>query len=351
MVLVSTVTLLWAKWLPYGAKISELSFTHTWPGSDILAVGGVEPGDPPTWSAATSFTWTYASAVWKALLAALLISAAVQAWVPRHWLLRVMRRPGALSGALVGGALSTPSMMCACCTAPVAVTLRRRGASIASVIAYWLGNPLLNPAVVVFLLLVAPWQWTATRLAVGVLLVVGGAALVARITRSDTGTDVAGTTGTPRDPVTPAPRAETTTWTETGRAAARAAANYAGALMRLSITLVPEYLVVVMLIGATRGWLLSGADSDRLGVLAVLIAAVLGTALVIPTAAEIPILHGLALAGMAQGVIGALLVTLPAISLPGIAMVTRTFGWRVTTATTCAVIAGGVLAAGLITLL
>jgi hypothetical protein len=36
----------------------------------------------------------------------------------------------------------------------------------APAVAYWLGNPLLNPAVVVFLLFVAPWQWTVTRLVV-----------------------------------------------------------------------------------------------------------------------------------------------------------------------------------------
>jgi uncharacterized membrane protein YraQ (UPF0718 family) len=48
-------------------------------------------------------------------------------------------------------------------------------------------------------------------------------------------------------------------------------------------------------------------------------------------------------------VIGALLVTLPAVSLPGIVMVTRAFGWRATAATTALVIVGGVLAAGLAT--
>jgi hypothetical protein len=34
------------------------------------------------------------------------------------------------------------------------------------------GNPLLNPAVLVFLCFVVPWQWTVTRAAVGVAVVV-----------------------------------------------------------------------------------------------------------------------------------------------------------------------------------
>ena len=40
-------------------------------------------------------------------------------------------------------------------------------------------------AVLVFLLLVAPWQWTVTRLVVGAVVVVDGAALVARLRRGD----------------------------------------------------------------------------------------------------------------------------------------------------------------------
>jgi uncharacterized membrane protein YraQ (UPF0718 family) len=79
----------------------------------------------------------------------------------------------------MGGLLSTPSMMCTCCTAPVAVTLRRRGVAIAATVGYWLGNPLLNP-VLVFLLFVAPWQWTVTRGVVGAVTVIAGAVLVAR---------------------------------------------------------------------------------------------------------------------------------------------------------------------------
>jgi hypothetical protein len=81
------------------------------------------------------------------------------------------------------------------------------------------------------------------------------------------------------------------------------------------------------------------------------IAAVLGTLMVIPTGGEIPILHGLVLAGLSSGVVGALLVTLPAVSLPGIAMVSRSLGWRATTATTTVVILGGLLAAGMLMLL
>jgi len=115
---------------------------------------------------------------------------------------------------------------------------------------------------------------------------------------------------------------------------------------------VPEYLVVVLAVGAFRGWLfpLSGGVLSA-GVLVVLLAAVVGTLLVISTAGEIPILQGLALAGLSLGGIGALLLTLPAASLPGMAMVGRAFGWRTTWLTAATVAVGGLLAAGLLTAL
>jgi uncharacterized protein len=329
--IIAVTLLLWAKWLPYAARTATLSARRAWPGSSILAVGGVRPGAAPSWSAATSFTWAYGQAVWRALLAALLIGAALQTLVPRDWLLRVLDRRGRLRSALAGGVAGTPSMMCTCCTAPVAVGLRRRGAPIAAVVAYWLGNPLLNPAVLVFLALVAPWQWTVTRIVVGALVVVGGAALVARLTDQPT-------------PAWPGPAADTA---EPGPSSRR----YLGALLRLSVTLLPEYLVLVMLIGGFRGWLLSFGGAAVPVLLLVPIAAVAGTALVIPTAAEIPVLQGLALAGLAAGGIGALLVTLPAVSVPGMVMVGRAFGWRATVATAAVVATGGVLAAGLLTIL
>jgi uncharacterized membrane protein YraQ (UPF0718 family) len=106
-----------------------------------------------------------------------------------------------------------------------------------------------------------------------------------------------------------------------------------------------------MLIGAFRGWLFPIAATLNSGLVVVVIAAVFGTLLVIPTAGEIPILQGLVIAGVAAGPIGALLITLPAVSLPGIAMVGRALGWATTAATAAMVAVGGLLGAGLLMVL
>lgn len=325
--------LLWAKWLPYVAKATAAARSHHWPGSDILRVGGVRPGDPPSWHAATVFFDAYLTAIWPALLVALLVSACVQAFVPRSWLPRLLNRRHPVTTGVAGGVASMPSMMCACCAAPVAVTLRRSGVDRSAAVAYWLGNPLLNPAVLVFLAFVAPWEWTLVRLVVGVGAVIGAAALVGLVARRT---------------AEPVPAVDPLTDDAERAPAGR---RFLTALVRLCLVLLPEYLIIVLLIGAGRGWLLSLVEPAHPGVLLVVGAAVLGTLLVIPTAGEIPILTGLALAGVAPGVLGALLITLPAVSLPGAAMVARSFGARALTATVATVVVAGLAGAAALSLL
>lgn len=323
--LVAGAGLTWAKWMPYVGKALHAAHTGQWSGSDILHTGGVTAGDGPSWHAATTFFTAYVGAIWPALVVALVLSACVQAFLPRSWLPAVLNRRHPVSSAAAGAAAGMPSMMCACCSAPVAVTLRRNGVDQAAAVAYWLGNPLLNPAVLVFLALVAPWQWTVTRLVIGAGAVIGAAVLVARFTR----------------PATQPDAAVSQHLSENRPAAIR----FLAALARLCVVLVPEYLVMVLVIGALRGWLLTIVDPAHRSLLVIVAAAIVGMLIVIPTAGEIPILQGLALLGVSSGVLGALLITLPAVSLPGIAMVVQTFGRRATVLISAVVVGAGLVAA------
>ena len=63
--------------------------------------------------------------------------------------------------------------------------------------------------------------------------------------------------------------------------------------------------------------------------------AVAGTLFVIPTAGEVPIIQAMLSLGMAAGPAGALLMTLPPISVPSMAMLGRSFPPRIL-AITCA---------------
>lgn len=326
-VLIAVAGLLWAKWAPYAGKAVALGGGHPWEGGDILRTGGVRPGDPPSWAAAWSFTQAYVAAIWKALLVALLLGAAVPVLIPPSWPRRLLNGGGRFRDAVAGALSGTPTMMCTCCTAPVATSLRRNGASTSGAVAYWLANPLLNPAVLLFLAFLAPWQWTATRIVAGLAITLAAATLAARVA----------TGPVPSAPPEPA--------------YAPGVRPYLRALLRLTVVLIPEYAVVVLLLGAFRGWLLPLVDGAHTGPLIVVAAATAGTLLVIPTAGEIPILLALSALGLSTGVIGALLVTLPAVSLPGIAMVIRSFGPRATAVTAGVTVLGGVVSGALLSLL
>src|SRR5699024_7136695 len=257
---------------------------------------------------------------------------AIDALVRREWLVRVMNRPTAVKQSVVGASLSMPSMMCTCCAAPVTAGLRRSKMSTGAALAYWVGNPLLNPAVLVFLVLVLPWQYVATRVVMGIVVAVGATALI--------GWWLGGRT----DAITKPPVSQHQISALPGR--------FARSLSRYVLVLVPEHLVMVFLMGLLGPWLTGvfGLEAS-IGGIAVLIAAVVGTVLVIPTGGEIPIIAALLAAGAGVGTTGALLVALPALSIPSIVMVGQSLGWRATTAMTTAVAIAAVLAGGLLAVL
>ena len=327
--------LLWAKWLPYADRAGTVAASGAWKGSSLLALGAGENPFARAWD----FTLAYGAAVWKALVVALVAAAAVDALVPKAWLVSLLGRRTPLGGSVVGGLASLPGMMCTCCTAPIAVTMRRAGVPLPAALAFWLGNPVLNPAVLVFLALLAPASWVAVRVAVGVLLVIGFSTLVgvwAARRRGDRAEVPAARAAVERAAVEPL------VWREVPR-------RFLVRLGRLAVVLVPEYLLVVFLVGLV-GPPLAGVFGQG-GALAVLLAALVGTLLVLPTGGEIPILLGLAAAGASGGMLGALLLVLPAVSLPSAVMVGRALGWRATAGAAGATVLAGLLAGGLLTAL
>lgn len=328
--LVAVAGLTWAKWWPYAHKLVHVAERHVYLGHSILDHAG-KAGAAPSVARAWDFTIAYGNSIWVALVAALLIAAAVEAFLPRRWLLQTLAGDGRF-GTVRGGVAALPCMMCTCCTAAIMPSLRREGVPTSQALAYWIGNPALNPAVMAFLAIVAPWQWVATRAIVGALLVFVMTAGAARLAGRSEHTHVK---------LEPGLDAE--------RPLASAPLRFAKTLLRLAITLIPEYFIAVMMIGLLRGWLFPFDGSAlHAGLLAAIVAAGVGTLIVIPTAGEIPILQGLQVLGVGAGVIGALLITLPAISLPSIAMVRRALTWRVTAGMAVAVALTGLAAGGLL---
>jgi uncharacterized membrane protein YraQ (UPF0718 family) len=321
----------YAKWHPYYLRSFVAASQHSI-GSSILT-GGATEVPAPSWDAAWGYAVAYSKAIWQAMVLGLLIGSAVQAAVvPQRWIERLFGRHG-FSGVAAGGLAAMPAMMCTCCAAPVVVGMRRAKGSVGSAVAFWLANPLLNPATLVFTGFVLGWQWVGLRLAFALLVVFGVAWLAQRIMGSAGAGSAA--PGLVEPPGVPEP---------TGGFFLR----WGRELWRLSIRLLPEYVIIVLALGAARAWLFptmpAGIGSD---VLWIAFLAIAGTAFVIPTAGEVPVVQSLMALGVGSGPAAALLVTLPAVSVPASVMVSHVLPQRVVWFVAACVVLSGV-ACGLV---
>ena len=330
-VFLAVAGLFYVKWLPYYGRAFEAAAKHAIGASILMGKAAAPPA--PSLGSALAYALAYGNSIWRAMVLGLLLGSGVQALLPPDWVARLLGRHR-FGSVLAGGLLALPGMMCTCCAAPVVVGLRRRQAAPGAAIAFWLGNSVLNPATLVFMGFVLGWRWTALRLVLGALMVFGLGYLANRMTSADEIDRSASLAAPAAEPQAPAFR------------------RWLSILAGMSLRLIPEYLVLVLLLGATRAWLFPAIGPDignHIGRIVAFAAA--GMLFVIPTAGEVPIIQAMLSLGMGVGPAGALLMTLAPISLPSVAMLARSFPPRILAVVGAAVVlfgvAGGLLAVGL----
>jgi uncharacterized protein len=324
--LLAVAGLFYVKWFPYYHRAFTAEATHSI-GKSILM--GTEANPPaPSLSAALDYAWAYGKAIWQAMVLGLLLGSAVQALLPVQWVARVLGRHG-FGSVAAGGLLAVPGMMCTCCAAPVVAGLRARNASAGGAIAFWLGNSVLNPATLVFMGFVLGWQWSALRLALGVLMVFGLGWLANRIV-------------TPQEA-----RAADDRIAQLAQQEANGGSMFVRWLQifaRMAVRLIPEYIVLVLLLGAARAWLFPHIGPEVTNHLGWIVAfAVAGMLFVIPTAGEVPIIQAMLALGMGVGPAGALLMTLPPVSVPSLAMLAGSFRARILALVAAVVVLFGIV--------
>ena len=324
--LIAVIGLFYVKWFPYYNRAFVAASQHSI-GKSIL-MGTAASAPEPSLKAALDYALAYGKAIWQAMVLGLLLGSAVQALIPPQWVARALGRSD-FGSVVNGGLMSLPGMMCTCCAAPVVAGLRARQAAPGAAIAFWLGNTVLNPAALVFMGFVLGWQWTGLRLGLGVLMVFGLGYLVNRMV-------------TPKE--AEASR-EALTQMIDEEDPGTAFTRWLRILGRMTVRLVPEYIVLVLLLGAARAWLFPhiGPDIDN-SLLWIVAFAVAGMLFVIPTAGEVPIIQAMLSLGMASGPAGALLLTLPPISVPSLVMLGRSFPRRVLVLVSVAVVGFGIVA-------
>ncbi len=126
------------KWQPYYGKAFTAAETHSI-GKSILAQADANP-----WQAALDYAMIYFLAVWKAAVLGVIVGSLIQVLIPRDWLLRTLGQ-SRFRGTLLGTLFSLPGVICTCCAAPVAAGIRRQQVSMGGALAFWMGDPVLNP--------------------------------------------------------------------------------------------------------------------------------------------------------------------------------------------------------------
>lgn len=212
--------------------------------------------------------------------------------------------------------------------------LRKQQASPGAALAFLLGNPTLNPAVMVFIAAVLGWQFMLVRLLVGIALVFGMATIANRFVRDPVEVEI-----------NDAPIEDVQTG---GLGLLR---DWLKLIWWELYTIVPGYFVIVLLLGAARAWFFHpGLTLGGSSALVLIGLAVIGTLFVIPTAGEVPIVQTLMGFGLSAAPAAVLLITLPAISLPTLYIVRSAFPKRLLVATLGVVALAGIVA-GIIVLL
>jgi uncharacterized membrane protein YraQ (UPF0718 family) len=176
------------------------------------------------------------------------------------------------------------------------------------------------------------WNWVALRLVLGTLMVFGLGYFVNRMITSDEAKGIdqklAGLANRPHSGLF---------------------ARWFAILWRMAARLIPEYIILLLLLGAARAWLFPHMGPDIGNTIGWIVAlAIAGTLFVIPTAGEVPIIQAMLALGVGVGPAGALLMTLPPISVPSVTMISRSFRPATLLFVTLSVvtfgIAGGLLA-------
>lgn len=322
---VLAVGLYFVKWQPYYLKTFTALETQSI-GKSLLADQFTSP-----WQAMWQYAQVYFLAIWKAALLGVVLGSLMSVLLPKDWFIRYLSQTK-FGSILLGTAISFPGMMCTCCAAPVAVGMRKNHASIGATVAFWIANPLLNPATLIFMAIVLGLEFSLLRLAVGAVMVLSIAYLVQR---DRTNLDVAQI------------EAKTAFLKQTQAVGnGNFFANWWRALWALLLSSVPVYLFTVLVLSLARVWLFphsEGAIGDSFGW--VLFLALVGMLFVIPTAAEIPIVQTLMGFGMGISPAFALLMTLPTVSLPSLLMMKSVLSTRSLLIIATAVSGFGVLTA------
>lgn len=264
---------------------------------------------------------------------AFLIGGAVTSLVlPPGFIRRLLRSRGTL-GASYGGLLGAPLMMCSACSVPVAIGWKNRGANIETTLGVVMGASLLNimGLMTIFILFPASAAWG--RIVASILMVVVLTPIVVRVSRAFMKEDEIQSEYLERRAeeartellALEADPAPDDSWLRAARSAVQAWwQNSVEIAYRLFLPMTGAIFLAAMI----RLVLPPEFVEAHLGggLVAIVLLALFGTLIAIPTLFEIPLVMGFMFIGMGLGPAVALLVTAPSVSIVSYFMLRKDTG-------------------------
>jgi uncharacterized membrane protein YraQ (UPF0718 family) len=301
----------------YRGVLAARSMTAGRVGLDWMAAFGVA-----AWWKPVAQATSYLLNVWHATMLGLLLSGLALTMLPVFFTSHIARN--GFTGSLLGALFALTQPFCSCCSSVMAPSLVRRGASTTFLLSFILGAPMLNITTITLALALLPLPFAATRILAGLVVTVLVANLVARLADRWDRSDVTKSAKT----IEPARRSG---WLRrigdvylglldldrlmrqgAVRTPSQLFSQWLSVSGRLGLVLVPT-LWLWSVIASALFQALPSAFGNNLP--SVVLAAFGGTFFMISTWSEIPMALELINAGY-DGPAAALLVVLPAISLP-----------------------------------
>ncbi len=255
--------------------------------------------------------------------AVLLGGAASAALVPDVRLRNLLNKKGAL-GAGVGGSLGLPLFMCSACSAPVSVGFYRSGASLETSLGMVLGSALFNPVGILAIFLLMPLPMALARVIFGLTAIF----LLVPMIAQGKGAHRLEATGARMPPrASPVKVTGADSWAAAFKDALSAWWTHT---TQVSLRLVPAMFVAGFAVGAVllvvQPQSLSRFGAESIAI--VLLAALVGTLLQLPTLFEIPLVLGVMALGLGIGPATALLLTAPSSGVVTFMLLRRDLGWK-----------------------
>jgi uncharacterized membrane protein YraQ (UPF0718 family) len=316
----------------YKGRASLAAIERVWSSGTLSTRGGVVAfGGATGLATALERSTTYFFVIGPALAFGVFLAAAVRAFLPKDWFVRILTAR-TLRAQLTAGAAGAPLMLCSCCVAPVFSAVYERSARLGPSLAIMLASPSLNPAALILTGLLFTPKIAIARVLMGASVVSLGGIVIDRLFAGAAFGQVTDSYADQRIP---------RSWSEG-----------AVALFR-SLLHVLVHAIPALVLGVVGSTLLTQyipkeiVSQPSLRGIAVIATASIAVPLALPTFFEIPLALGLLMVGGPAGAAAALLFAGPAINLASLLTLGNTTHWRVAASVATLIwaiaIAGGLL--------